>query len=175
MSDNDIPWQASQRYPDPAIVAIDESFRKVHLPLAKVERLYTGCRWAEGPVLLGDQRALVWSDVPGNRMYHWDEQSGATSVFRAPSNHAMECAMVLAGLPSPSSPSEMKSLMMGMVRSDGLAIAEFAGELDGGGVEDLIRRTPSGAVGAFPAVVSTGSTSSLDQARCARPAPLGPR
>jgi gluconolactonase len=44
-------------------------------------------RWAEGPVWLGDMRALVWSDVPGNCMYRWDEETGATSVFRKPSHN----------------------------------------------------------------------------------------
>jgi gluconolactonase len=86
MSVND--WQPSQRYPDPAIVAVDESFRKYHMPLTKVERLYTGCRWAEGPVWLGDTRALLWSDIPNNRMLRWDEETGQTTVFRKPSGYA---------------------------------------------------------------------------------------
>jgi len=81
-------WQPSQRYPDPSIVVLDEAFNKYRLPLAKVERLYTGCRWAEGPVWFGDARALVWSDIPNNRMLRWDEESGAVSVFRKPSGYA---------------------------------------------------------------------------------------
>ena len=85
---NTIEWHPSQRVPDPAVVVLDESFNRYRLPLAKVERLATGFRWAEGPVWLGDSRSLVWSDVPGNAMYRWDEQTGQTSVFRAPSGHA---------------------------------------------------------------------------------------
>jgi gluconolactonase len=81
-------WQPSQRYPDPAVVVVDESFNRLRLPLAKVERLATGFRWAEGPVWLGDARSLVWSDVPGNCMYRWDEETEATSVFRGPSGYA---------------------------------------------------------------------------------------
>ncbi len=81
-------WQPSQRYPDPAIVAVDEAFRKYHLPLTKVERLYTGCRWAEGPVWMGDARCLLWSDIPNNRMLRWDEETGAVSVWRRPSGFA---------------------------------------------------------------------------------------
>jgi gluconolactonase len=82
-------WQPSARYPDPSIVVLDESFNKYRLPLAKVERLATGLtRWAEGPVWFGDLRCLVWSDVPGNCMWRWDEESGAVSVFRRPSGHA---------------------------------------------------------------------------------------
>jgi gluconolactonase len=82
-------WTPSQRYPDPAVVVVDESFNRYRLPLAKVERLATGLtRWAEGPVWLGDTRCLVWSDVPGNCMWRWDEESGAVSAFRKPSGHA---------------------------------------------------------------------------------------
>ena len=81
-------WQPSQRYPDPAVVTLDPSFNRYRLPLAKVERIATGCRWAEGPVWLGDTRSLVWSDIPNNRMLRWDEETGATSVFRKPSNYA---------------------------------------------------------------------------------------
>jgi gluconolactonase len=81
-------WTPSQRYPDPAVVVIDESFAKYRLPLAKIERLATGFRWAEGPVWMGDSRSLIWSDVPGDRMHRWDESSGLTSVFRGPSGNA---------------------------------------------------------------------------------------
>ena len=82
-------WQPSPRYPDPLIVVVDESFNRYRLPLAKVERLATGLtRWAEGPVWFGDARCLIWSDVPGNGMWRWDEETSATSVFRSPSAHA---------------------------------------------------------------------------------------
>jgi gluconolactonase len=78
-------WQPSQRYPDAAVKDIDGSFARLRLPLAKIERLATGCRWAEGPVWFGDARCLIWSDVPGDRMLRWDEETGAVSVWRRPS------------------------------------------------------------------------------------------
>ncbi|MGQ0652642.1 MAG: SMP-30/gluconolactonase/LRE family protein [Betaproteobacteria bacterium] len=81
-------WQPSQRYPDAAIHEVDASFARYRLALARIERLYTGTRWAEGPVWFGDQRCLVWSDVPGNRMLRWDEESGSVTDFRKPSNFA---------------------------------------------------------------------------------------
>ena len=81
-------WEPSQRYPDPAIRALDPSFEKYHLALAGVERLFTGCRWAEGPVWFGGGRYLLWSDVPNDRILRWDEATGAVGAFRAPSNHA---------------------------------------------------------------------------------------
>jgi gluconolactonase len=81
-------WQPNERYPDPAVRVLDPSFNKYRLPLASVERLYTGCRWSEGPVYLGDSRCLLWSDIPNNRILRWDEETGVVSTFRKPSNNA---------------------------------------------------------------------------------------
>jgi gluconolactonase len=79
-------WQQATRYPDPAIAALDPSFEAYHLKLSAVERLATGTRWGEGPVWFGDGRYLIWSDIPNNRMLKWEEETGAVSVFRKPSN-----------------------------------------------------------------------------------------
>ena len=81
-------WQPSERYPDPAVRVLDPSFAKYKLALASVERLYTGCRWSEGPVYFGDGRYLLWSDIPNNRILRWDEETGQVSIFRKPSNNA---------------------------------------------------------------------------------------
>ena len=83
-----VPWQPSQRYPDPAVQIVDASFDKYRLKLASVERIAHGFRWSEGPVWFGDGRYLLWSDIPNNRIMKWEEESGAVSVFRAPSNFA---------------------------------------------------------------------------------------
>ena len=81
-------WQPSERYPDPAVRVLDPSFNQYRLVLASVERLYTGCRWSEGPVWFGDGRYLLWSDIPNNRVLRWDEETGNVSIFRKPSNNA---------------------------------------------------------------------------------------
>jgi gluconolactonase len=81
-------WEPATRYPDPAVQALDPSFEKYKLNLAAVERLATGFRWAEGPVWFGDGRYLLWSDIPNNRIMKWEEETGAVSVFRKPSNNA---------------------------------------------------------------------------------------
>jgi gluconolactonase len=81
-------WQPADRIPDPAVRVLDDRFERYVITQAKVERLATGFRWAEGPVWFGDARCLVWSDIPDNRMMRWDEQTGATSVWRQPSNFA---------------------------------------------------------------------------------------
>lgn len=76
------------RYPDPAVIALDERFHALTLPLAAVERVAGGCRWAEGPVWFGDHHCLLWSDVPNNRIMRWDALTGQSHAFRTPSNYA---------------------------------------------------------------------------------------
>jgi gluconolactonase len=75
-------------YPDPAIEIIDRRFAKYMVGNAAVERLFTGTRWAEGPVWFGDGRYLLFSDIPNNRMLRWLEDTGEVSVFRSPSNYS---------------------------------------------------------------------------------------
>jgi gluconolactonase len=81
-------WQPSPRYPDPSVKVIDPSFAKYRLSLAKVEKIAGDLRWCEGPVWFGDGRYFLWSDIPNNRMMRWDEETGAVSVFRKPSNNS---------------------------------------------------------------------------------------
>jgi len=82
-------WQPSARVPDAAVKEVDASFARYRLPLAKIERLATGItRWAEGPVWFGDLRCLLWSDVPGDCMWRWDEETGAVGPWRKPSGYA---------------------------------------------------------------------------------------
>ena len=76
------------RYPDPAVQVLDPAYTRLRVNNAAVERLATGFRWCEGPVWLGDQRCLLWSDIPNNRIMRWDEETGAVSLFRRPSNNA---------------------------------------------------------------------------------------
>ena len=81
-------WRPATRYPDPCIHALDPRFEKYWLKLSAVERLATGLRWAEGPVYFGDGRYLLCSDIPNNRILKWEEETGAISIFRKPSNFA---------------------------------------------------------------------------------------
>jgi gluconolactonase len=81
------PLVLNERVPDPAVKHLDPSFEKYRLPLASVERISQGYSWAEGPVYFGDARCLLWSDIPNNRIMRWDEETGATSIYRKPSNY----------------------------------------------------------------------------------------
>ena len=67
---------------------VDRRFRKVTLPYVHVEKLYTGCRWSEGPAWFAAGRYLVWSDIPNDRMMRWDETDASVSVFRHPSHNS---------------------------------------------------------------------------------------
>ena len=79
-------WMPSLRYPDPAISILHPSFEKYRLRNASVERLATGMRWCEGPVWFGDGRFLLWSDIANDSIIRYEEETGAISVFRRPSN-----------------------------------------------------------------------------------------
>jgi len=75
-------------YPDPAVEVVDPRFAKYLIISAALERLYTGARWAEGPVWIGDGGYLLFSDIPNNRMLRWLEETGEVTVYRSPSNYS---------------------------------------------------------------------------------------
>jgi len=75
-------------YPDPRVISLDPRFDRYRLGSAAVERLWTGARWAEGPVYFGDARCLLFSDIPNNRIMRWDEETGHVTTYRAGSNFA---------------------------------------------------------------------------------------
>ena len=54
---------------------------------ARVERLWTGARWAEGPAWFAAGRYLLFSDIPNDRLMRFDETDGSVSVFRHPANN----------------------------------------------------------------------------------------
>jgi gluconolactonase len=82
------PFIPNQRHPDPAVLILDPSFAKYRIFSATLERVATGMRWAEGPVYFPEGGYLLVSDIPNNRILKFDEATGETSVFRAPSNYA---------------------------------------------------------------------------------------
>jgi gluconolactonase len=81
-------WREHPRYPDPSVQILDPRFERYRIFSAAVERLWTGSRWAEGPVWFGDGRYLLWSDIPNQRILKWEEETGRVCVWRKPSDHA---------------------------------------------------------------------------------------
>lgn len=65
----------------------DDRFQHMTIGSARLEELYRGCRWAEGPVWFNDASHLLWSDIPNQRIMRWTPDGGV-SVFREPSNFA---------------------------------------------------------------------------------------
>jgi gluconolactonase len=68
-------------------VTLDPRFGSLVKGSARVEKLYEGTRWAEGPAWFPAHRSLVWSDIPNDRILRWDETTGNVGVFRNPAGH----------------------------------------------------------------------------------------
>ena len=66
---------------------LDERFGRLIVTPAQVEKLFTGCRWAEGPAYVAAGRYLIWSDIPNDRQLRWDETTGTVGVFRHPAGY----------------------------------------------------------------------------------------
>lgn len=73
--------------PEPTFEYVSDLFNACVKGSARVERLATGCRWAEGPAWFAAGRYVVWSDIPNDRIMKWDETTGETSVFRHPAGY----------------------------------------------------------------------------------------
>jgi len=71
----------------PEFESLDERFGKLVFGNVHLEKLYTGCRWAEGPAYFPASRYLVWSDIPNDRLLRYDETNGVVSVFLSPANN----------------------------------------------------------------------------------------
>ena len=82
------PFAEPVRYPDPDIVALDKRFAKYKLGNTPIQRLHTGCLWAEGPAWNGVGRYLLWSDIPNDRQLRWLEEDGHVSTFRQPAGNS---------------------------------------------------------------------------------------
>ncbi len=53
---------------------------------ADIEVLASGFEWAEGPLWLADQNALIFTDVPTNKIWKWTEKD-SLSLFLEPSGY----------------------------------------------------------------------------------------
>ena len=67
---------------------LDPRFATCLVHCERVERLWTGGRWCEGPAWFAAHRALVWSDIPNNRMMRFDETDGSVGFFRHSANNS---------------------------------------------------------------------------------------
>jgi len=74
----------------------DPRFEALLVKDAQLERLWTGGLWCEGPVWLPEEHAVVWSDIPNDRMLRWSADTGG-EVWRAPSEHVNGNVLDLEG------------------------------------------------------------------------------
>jgi gluconolactonase len=64
-----------------------DSAINAQLPVnAKIEVLASGFEWAEGPLWLEDQQALIFTDVPTNKIWKWTEKD-SLSLYLTPSGY----------------------------------------------------------------------------------------
>ncbi len=72
--------------PAPAIVRLDPRFDALVPADAELERIADGFHWVEGPAWDRRRGYLLFSDVPANAIYRWDEATG-TTLFLRPSGY----------------------------------------------------------------------------------------
>lgn len=70
------------------IERLDAQLDQVVTPGTKIEVLAKGFTWSEGPVWVGERESghLLFSDIPRNTIFKWNEASGVT-VFMNPSGY----------------------------------------------------------------------------------------
>lgn len=68
------------------IERLDPAMDGLLAPDAHMERLADGFNWSEGPTWLRGEKAVVFSDVPENKVYRWSEKEGL-SVYLEPSGY----------------------------------------------------------------------------------------
>lgn len=69
---------------DPCIEVLDRRFYGLVLHNAHPDKLWTGARWAEGPVYVPAGQYLVFSDIPNDRTLRYDERTGDVVDFERP-------------------------------------------------------------------------------------------
>ena len=69
-----------------SIEVLDERLHSIIDADARIEILAKGFSWSEGPVWVPELNSLLFSDVPQNTVYSWNEED-SIQVFLKPSGH----------------------------------------------------------------------------------------
>ena len=64
------------------VVVEDERLLDLLAPGTTAHWLGGDATWSEGPLYLPEQDAVIWSDIPGNRILRWDAATGEVGVDR---------------------------------------------------------------------------------------------
>jgi gluconolactonase len=65
----------------------DERFRRLIALNNRIETLYQGTRFAEGPAYFPAGKYLIWSDIPSDRVMRFDETDGSVALFDTKCGH----------------------------------------------------------------------------------------
>lgn len=71
----------------PRFEASRPEFARLFPQNAQIERLATGFQFTEGPLWFAEERYLIFSDIPANKIYKLTPEGQAT-IFREPSNNS---------------------------------------------------------------------------------------
>lgn len=69
-----------------SVERIDPEINSLIAVGAEIEVIASGFEWSEGPLWLADQNALIFTDVPTNKIWKWTE-SDSLSLFLEPSGY----------------------------------------------------------------------------------------
>lgn len=69
-----------------SIERLDPAVNSLIADNASIEILASGFEWAEGPLWIADQNALIFTDVPTNKIWKWTEKD-SLSLFLEPSGY----------------------------------------------------------------------------------------
>lgn len=86
LSFNVLCWFTFAQQTMGAVERLDKSLDALIAPGATLEVLAEGFSWSEGPVWVPELEALLFTDVPTNKAYRWDEKKGL-QVYLDPSGY----------------------------------------------------------------------------------------
>lgn len=69
-----------------SVQRLDSAINSLITSEAKIEVLASGFEWAEGPLWLEEQQAVIFTDVPTNKIWKWTEKD-SLSLFLTPSGY----------------------------------------------------------------------------------------
>ncbi len=80
-----------------AVEVFDSRFYELVIHNAQLEKIWSGARWAEGPVYVPSARQLLFSDIPNDRTMRYDERTGRVDTYEHPAFNANGHCLDLEG------------------------------------------------------------------------------
>ena len=80
-----------------AVEVFNSRFYELVIHNAQLEKIWSGARWAEGPVYVPSARQLLFSDIPNDRTMRYDERTGRVDTYEHPAFNANGHCLDLEG------------------------------------------------------------------------------